>query len=179
MISDGFRSLTIIGGVGLLAFSLVACDDRQLAREADPSPTTQSAAVDSSNVPPPPAPEPPPPLAEPMPHYNVHFAVGSAELSDAAMDTLNAALDYLRANPAMHVKLAGYTDLSGSPELNRRLAERRVENTARFFAEHGLERSRLSTIAVGEAEPGLAPAGENPETWNRRVEIEFSVRPNT
>ena len=174
-----FRSL-IVGGASLLVLSLSACEER-VAQPAAPSPSTQSAAVDPAPLPAapqPPAPPPPAP-AEPLPHYNVHFTLGSAQLTDTAMETLSSALDYLRANPAVYVTLSGYTDGSGAADTNKKLAEQRVERTAQFFEQNGIQRSRLTTMAIGEAEAALVPPGENPESWNRRVEIALSHAPNT
>jgi outer membrane protein OmpA-like peptidoglycan-associated protein len=114
-----------------------------------------------------------------MPIYNVHFSVGSAELSPDAMKTLTSAVDYLRSYPAVRVSLTGYTDLLGSAATNMKLAEQRVASAAQYLEERGIDHARIAMVAVGEADAALVPSGENPTTWNRRVAVEFSVSPSS
>ena len=184
MPSDGNvrRTLAIVAIAG---FGLSACDNANLSQSAGSIQSEQTATLEStSKVPEPPAAvqptkevEPLPP--EPMPIYNVHFAVGSAQISPDAMKTLASAVDYLRTYPALRVTLNGYTDLLGSATTNKKLAEQRVASATQYLEQSGIERARIAMVAVGEADDALVPSGENPTTWNRRVEVEFSVSPSS
>jgi len=95
------------------------------------------------------------------------------------MKTLASAVDYLRTYPALRVTLNGYTDLLGSATTNKKLAEQRVASATQYLEQSGIERARIAMVAVGEADDALVPSGENPTTWNRRVEVEFSVSPSS
>jgi outer membrane protein OmpA-like peptidoglycan-associated protein len=186
------HTLTAVGLLACGGSLLAACDDREISQQAA---TQQQAAqqLDSANststVPlgaggkatsaptSTKAVEKLPP--GPLPHYNVHFSVGSAQLSPDAMETLTSAAGYLRTYPAVQIKLSGYTDLLGSAATNKKLAEQRVASAAQYLEKSGIDRIRIVTDAVGEADPSLVPSGENPTTWNRRVEVEFSISPSS
>jgi outer membrane protein OmpA-like peptidoglycan-associated protein len=167
--------------VAVLALALVGCDEQRVSQDTNaPATPTSTESSATTNLPPPEAPAPVESTpVEPMHALNIQFTLGSAQLSDAAIETLTTAVEYLQTHPEMHAKLSGFTDQSGSADANKRLAERRVESTAKFFHDKGIAPTRIETVAMGEADTGLAPAGENPETWNRRVEVEFSIPPNS
>jgi len=186
------RTLTRIGMLALGLSLLGACDDREAAQsqalqqqaaqqpassQSKPASTLDSAQQQAPAQPSTKAADTRPP--EPLPHYNVHFSIGSAHLSPDAMQTLTLAVNHLRAYPGVQVKLSGYTDMLGSAAANKALAEQRVAGAARYLEEAGIMRSRILTAAVGEVDAGLVPGREDPTTWNRRVEIEFSISPNS
>ena len=184
-IGNAPRILAIVAVIGVGLSLLSACDDVDVSQTADSIESQRTAALEStSKLPAPPAAaqptkevEPLPP--EPMPTYNVRFSVGSAQLSLDVMKTLTSAVDYLRTYPAVHVTLTGYTDLLGSSVSNKKLAEQRVTSVAQYLEESGTDPSRIVTVAVGEVDATHVPSGENPTTWNRRVEVEFSVSPSS
>ena len=193
MFSDRYVSRTLTGA-SMLAIGLLlsACDDgeiaqqqalqQQAAQQPDSAQSTTAATLDSAQQQAPVQPsakavETVPP--EPMPHHNIHFSVGSAQLSPDAMQTLTSVVDYLRAYPVVQVKLSGYTDQLGATAANKTLAEQRVASAVQYLEERGIERSRIATDAVGEVDAGFVPSGENPATWNRRVEVEFSISPSS
>lgn len=176
------RVLMAAGSVGILAFFLSACGEGEVSQKplSTQDTKTQVAAPTSADSPAVSAPVPVEPApVEPLPHYNVHFAINSAELSPKAIEILDSTVGYLRDHPAVQVKLSGYTDSLGSAEANRRLAERRVAEAVKFLETNGIASTRVTTVVVGEAQPDLVPFGENPETWNRRVEIELAHPPNS
>lgn len=186
-----------LAAVGVLACGgslLAACDSREVSQQQAPTQQQAAQQLDSANststVPPgaggeatsgatpsTKAVETVPP--GPMPHYNVHFSVGSAQLSPDAMETLTSAAEYLRTYPTVQVKLSGYTDLLGSAATNKKLAEQRVASAVQYLEKNGIDPIRIVTDAVGEADASLVPSGENPTTWNRRVEVEFSTSPSS
>ena len=167
------------GGIVIFAMSLVACGDQQVsqqpAKEKVDVAAEQSPAAPLNPAPPPPTKEPEAPPAA----YNVHFDVNSAELSSPATESLNETLEYLRENPSMQVTLSGYTDALGPTDVNRQLAEARVARAARFFEENGIASTRIMTIAIGESASNVTPPGEDPQAWNRRVEVAISPSPNS
>jgi outer membrane protein OmpA-like peptidoglycan-associated protein len=172
------RVLATAGGIGILTFTLSACDNSEVVQKvAAPKDVSTQVATTPPPSPPPTVPTEAP--VEPLPHYNVHFAINSAELSPMAIETLNLTVEYLRDHPAIQVKLSGFTDSLGPAEANRRLAERRVAEAAKFLEKNGIALMRVTSVAVGEGQPDSTPFGENPDTWNRRVEIEFAEPPNS
>lgn len=173
------RTLATVGALTFGLLSLGACDNREAA-QLGPAQSARTATPEAGKIPEQPstkAVEIVPP--GPMPHYNIHFSVASAQLSPDAAETLLSAAEYLRAYPAVQVKLSGYTDLLGSADTNKKLAEQRVASATQYLEESGIDRSRIVTDAVGEADATHVPSGENATTWNRRVEVEFSLSPSS
>lgn len=171
--------LSSLAASGVLILALSACDSR-VSEVQGSAPASQTAKNESpTGLTPPTASKPVEEPVEPLPHYDIHFSAGATQLSSEAMETLTSAVDYLRAHPSVSVKLSGFTDLSGSAAMNMKLAEQRAASAALFLEQSGIDRSRITTAAAGEADPNLAPSGENPTTWNRRVEVEFSVTPSS
>ena len=170
-----FRQFAQVGSLGCLLL-LAACGDGQVAKDTKPMPATP-AAVESKVATDTPPVAPPVEAAPVLPKepFDIHFTIGSAQLSSDAMDALTSAVDYLHDTPAAHVTLLGYTDPLGSPAVNMKLAERRVASAAEYFEEHGVDPSRIKMEAVGEADSSVVPAGEDSATWNRRVHVEFEV----
>lgn len=170
-----FRQFAQVGTLGSLLL-LAACDDGQVAKDTKPMPPVASAVEPKvvADTPPAPPPVEPTPVLPKEP-FDIHFTIGSAQLSPDAMEALTSAVDYLRDTPAAHVTLMGYTDPLGSAAVNMKLAEQRVASTAEYMEEHGVDPSRIEMEAVGEADSSLVPAGEDSATWNRRVHVEFEV----
>ena len=177
------REFVTLGTIGI-SLLLAACDvDTRVSQESSPSPALASPAPVSTAEPAAPAGTTPPaqqaesPPPESLRNFNIHFAVGSSQLTPQAIEVLNPAVAYLRSNPSARVKLSGFTDQSGPTTVNERLAEERVVSTVAFFEEGGIDGSRITSEARGEADPELAPSGKDSAAWNRRVEVELSLFP--
>jgi len=101
----------------------------------------------------------------------VTFAVGSAEITPAGLANLKSVAAGLNA-PALaglRFEVAGYTDVTGSPDTNAELSKRRAEAVKSYLAKLSVSPSRLSATGFGSehlANPD-APAAEE----NRRVEL--------
>jgi outer membrane protein OmpA-like peptidoglycan-associated protein len=107
-------------------------------------------------------------------NLNVEFRTGSAELTPAAIRTLNE-LGRALSNAQLssyRFRIEGHTDTVGSPEMNKQLSERRAEAVAAFLAsKFGIDRSRLETAGLGEEGLLVPTPPETPEPRNRRVQI--------
>ena len=87
------------------------------------------------------------------------------------MGTLNAVIAYLQANPAAHVSLTGYTDNSGSADVNKQLTQKRVDNVKSALTDAGVDAGRITTANFGEAYPITDNSNPQARELNRRVEI--------
>jgi len=79
----------------------------------------------------------------------VYFGFDQADLSDGAQTALVSVVKELEANPALVVKLGGFTDPKGTKSYNYTLAQRRVEAVRRFLADKGVQLSRVQAIGMG------------------------------
>lgn len=70
------------------------------------------------------------------------------------------------------VDVFAHTDLSGSPEVNQSLSDKRAAAVAADLASHGVARARLASKGLGETAPLYNPeADDTQKAANRRVEI--------
>jgi outer membrane protein OmpA-like peptidoglycan-associated protein len=109
------------------------------------------------------------PTAKQVPEFSkasVFFASGSATISKNDTKTLNKAAEWMLKNPDRKILLTGVTDATGTPEVNRKLAQKRIDAVKRVFEQKGIDLSRfeedMQTSKVKSNQPSSA---------NRRVDI--------
>ena len=112
----------------------------------------------------------PPPSLEPE-TFNVQFDINSSSLNEDVRSVLTGAAEIVADHEEFTVTLTGYTDQSGSKAYNEQLAKKRIDAVAEFLIAEGVDDSKIVREVVGEADPALAPAGKDPASWNRRVEV--------
>jgi outer membrane beta-barrel protein len=110
---------------------------------------------------------------------NSHFDFNSSAISENGKTILNHNITALKANPAMKLRIAGYTSAAGTEEYNQALSERRASSVKEYLVKTGgIDENRLSTIGYGEASPAkyeAVPADKYSEAAyaNMRVVIEI------
>jgi len=118
-----------------------------------------------------------------VPHQEVHFPSGSAEIPESETPKLQASLaelrqilaDYGRWAP-VKLYIAGHTDTVGSGDDNAVLSQHRARAIARWFRAHGVT---VLTFFAGFGERQLAVPTEDgvDEPKNRRAEYIVAVDP--
>jgi outer membrane protein OmpA-like peptidoglycan-associated protein len=106
------------------------------------------------------------------------FAVGSDGLQDPALDSLgNIAAGIASSYPGAAIEVRGHTDSTGSAADNQSLSERRAAAVADYFATRGLDKTKLSSIGLGQMVPNYLetnPDGSDNAAGrdqNRRIEV--------
>jgi outer membrane protein OmpA-like peptidoglycan-associated protein len=77
----------------------------------------------------------------------------------------------MKDNPDWQVRVEGFTDSTGNAASNLKLSEERAESVANWLADHGVDRSRLTTKGYGEDRPVASNDTEAGRRKNRRVEL--------
>lgn len=103
------------------------------------------------------------------PAAKIYFDVGKADLPTGAGDTLKAAVDFLKANPAAKAVIAGYHDPTGNKAQNEELAKNRAITVRGVLAGAGIGDDRIVMVRP------VATTGGGSDAEARRVEVE--VRP--
>lgn len=121
-------------------------------------------------------------LASPDPAPRT-FRFGGAEFerwqsrpNPAALRTMYAMEQILRAYPRATVRLAGYTDNEGSAAANLALARARVDRLEALLVAGGIEPRRIEKIGRGAADfvaPNDTPANR---ARNRRIELTVTAK---
>lgn len=107
----------------------------------------------------------------------IYFEFGRYSLTPDAKLVLNRFYEQLRDNPALKLKIHGFTDGVGSAEANLRLSANRSRSARNYLAYKGVRVDRMLMEVFGEGNPVLANKDEgddrtdSPENrkWNRRV----------
>ncbi len=103
------------------------------------------------------------------------FPTNGTTLSQGARTDLNQFAQSLKQNPETNVQIYGFTDNTGSLEVNQRVSSGRADAVFTYLLNNGVEKSRLSAeglpmqnyVATNETAEGRAQ--------NRRVEIFISA----
>jgi outer membrane protein OmpA-like peptidoglycan-associated protein len=123
----------------------------------------------------------------PIPHEDVNFKTGSAEIDGAETPKLEAAYATLqevlakdqahgRMHPGMTLYIAGHTDTVGSAAHNLRLSQDRARAIAAWFRKRGVKLP-ISFEGFGETSPEVKTADNVDEPRNRRVDYVLSDGP--
>jgi peptidoglycan-associated lipoprotein len=101
----------------------------------------------------------------------IFFGFDSNAIEGEAARILDGHAAWLRANPAVRIRIEGHCDEAGSTEYNLALGERRARAVREYLSRLGVDASRVSVLSYGEE----MPASESSDSANRRAE--FVVRP--
>lgn len=101
---------------------------------------------------------------------DLDFASGSASLGSGPVQSLDAVVAYLTANPTRQITFVGHTDATGSLEANIALSRRRADAARVYVVERGVAPAQVSADGVGFLSPRATNLTEAGREANRRVE---------
>jgi len=110
----------------------------------------------------------------PSVNLTVQFPNGSAQLTPAAMHTLDELGRALSSATLASYKfrIEGHTDTVGSAELNKSLSEQRAEAVVSYLAsKFNIDKARLTPVGMGEDGLLVPTPANTPEPRNRRVQV--------
>ncbi len=99
------------------------------------------------------------------------FSTGSATLSSASRDALQAFSESSNRNALTQIKIVGHTDNTGSDRVNQPLSVNRAKSVYNYLAKLGIASSRMSYSGVGSTEPVASNDTVAGRKDNRRVEV--------
>ncbi|MDB5439549.1 MAG: OmpA family protein [Caulobacteraceae bacterium] len=102
----------------------------------------------------------------------VKFPVSSTQLSPEAKARLDDLAGKLKSdNKNVYLEIQGYTDATGAPAANQRVAQDRAEAVRRYLSTQGVPLSRMNTISYGEDNPVADNKTKAGRAQNRRVVV--------
>jgi outer membrane protein OmpA-like peptidoglycan-associated protein len=132
-------------------------------------------------APPPAAPPPaaPPPAAPLSPAtgtqlVGIQFEMASAQIAPASLPILDYAVDLLRADPALHVEIAGHTSDEGTEAGNLELSRNRALEVKLYLVLRGIAGERVTVTAHDSSRPIADNGSEASRARNRRVELHIA-----
>lgn len=129
-------------------------------------------------TPPPPPPPPPPPVAAACPtsEFVVYFEWDRSNLNQAALETIDAAVNRARQCNVAGTVVVGHTDTSGSPTYNQGLSERRASVVRDALVARGMAAGSIQTQARGETDLARQTRDGVREPLNRRTAVTITFR---
>lgn len=142
----------------LAAVGLAACADQKPFETIPPPPPEFEAASSPEPTETPASTERDRPID---PEDQVLFGLDSAELDPSAHAVLDAAVEWLRADPMRQLLIRGHADPSGPEAYNLDLSARRAEAVAAYLQDQGVSRAQIAVTAKGEVDAMVEPADGN------------------
>ena len=104
------------------------------------------------------------------------FDTDSAELQPASRDQLGNIAAILKAYPAVHMKIGGYTDNTGDPQHNLKLSQDRADAVVRELVNLGVQPERLESQGYGDQYPVADNSTEEGRAKNRRISMRVTQK---
>ena len=107
----------------------------------------------------------------------LHFETGQATLTPESEDQLKNIATLLSLFPSSHIKFGGYTDNTGTDEINMKLSEERAKVAAEKLISLGVDAGRVAHEGYGSQHP-VCPPNDTAEcrALNRRIDIRVTQK---
>jgi outer membrane protein OmpA-like peptidoglycan-associated protein len=103
--------------------------------------------------------------------YGINFDTGLATLRPESDKVLTQVAALLTSNPSWKMRVEGHTDNAGAKAANVVLSGQRAAAVVEWLGRHGVDKSRLIALGMGDSSPVADNASEEGRSLNRRVEL--------
>jgi OOP family OmpA-OmpF porin len=104
---------------------------------------------------------------------SVYFDYDKYNVKPEFKDAVKKNADYLKANAAKNVLIAGNCDERGTNEYNMALGQRRADSAAKALKAAGVDAKRIKTVSYGEEKPVCKESVES--CWSKNRNASFYV----
>jgi outer membrane protein OmpA-like peptidoglycan-associated protein len=105
---------------------------------------------------------------------DVLFDTGKYTLKEPAREKLAKISGIVISHPGLNLQVEGYTDITGSDELNQRLSEQRADTVREFLISQGITPQSITAVGYGKNYPVASNDTPSGRALNRRVELVIS-----
>lgn len=103
---------------------------------------------------------------------SARFDIDKAILSEETKAKLTQLADQLKTdNKNVYLEIQGYTDATGTDDINYRLGQARADSVRRFLNQQGVALNRISSISYGSEQPVAPNSTREGRAANRRVVV--------
>lgn len=106
---------------------------------------------------------------------DILFDTGKSNLKPEAQENLRKMAEIMKKYPENVLTVKGYTDNTGSKEVNDQLSAKRAAAVKQTLVASGMPEPVIGTIGMGELNPIADNGKSDGRKQNRRVEIEVTV----
>jgi outer membrane protein OmpA-like peptidoglycan-associated protein len=100
----------------------------------------------------------------------INFDTAKADIKPESVPILEKNVSALQKKKG-HITIEGHTDARGSDAYNQKLSEARANSVLNWFANHGIDRNRMSAVGRGESSPVADNTTQDGWYQNRRIEL--------
>ena len=105
------------------------------------------------------------------------FATGKADLDmSKSEEQLKNIAEILKCYPKTKFKIGGYTDNTGSKEVNMKLSQGRANTVTNALVGLGIDKGRLDAEGYGDQHPVASNATEEGRAKNRRIALRVTAK---
>jgi outer membrane protein OmpA-like peptidoglycan-associated protein len=105
---------------------------------------------------------------------DVLFDTGKYTLKEPAKLALAKIAGIVISHPGLNLEIEGYTDSTGTVELNQKLSEQRANAVRDFLMNQGVNTQNMTAVGYGENYPVASNDTRDGRQMNRRVELVVS-----
>jgi outer membrane protein OmpA-like peptidoglycan-associated protein len=105
------------------------------------------------------------------------FDSGRALLKPGGQKAVENLAQFMQKDPARGITIEGFTDATGSDEINRRLSEQRAQAVKEALVARGVDAGRIATRGYGPAFPVASNDTAVGRQLNRRVQFVIAPQP--
>lgn len=106
----------------------------------------------------------------------LNFETGVATLTSESNEQLDNIAAMLKAYPNVNIKIGGYTDNTGSADVNKNLSTDRANAVRQGLIDRGIAANRLSSEGYGDAHPVADNSTEEGRAQNRRIALRVTKK---
>ncbi|WP_428331315.1 OmpA family protein [Mucilaginibacter sp.] len=104
---------------------------------------------------------------------NIFFNTNKFDLKDESLAELQQLVQFMTANPTLHIEISGHTDNVGNDELNQTLSESRAKAVYQYLIANKIEAARLVYKGYGKTQPISPNTTDEDRKKNRRTEFKI------
>jgi OmpA-OmpF porin, OOP family len=104
------------------------------------------------------------------------FDTNSATLQGSSNEQLGNIAAILKAYPAVHIRIGGYTDNQGDAASNLKLSQDRANTVMNQLVAMGVDPSRLDAKGYGEDHPVADNSSDAGRAQNRRISMRVTAK---
>ncbi len=105
---------------------------------------------------------------------DVLFDTGKSNLKPGTQVSLARVAGIMQSYPGLMIQVEGYTDSTGSDDLNQKLSDARASTTAAFLVSQGVAQSNVTSQGYGKSDPVADNGTATGRAQNRRVNLVVS-----
>ena len=106
---------------------------------------------------------------------DVQFDFDKYSLKPETFALLDQAVQILQQNPALTIRVEGYSCNIGKVKYNLALGKRRANAVRQYLVRHGVAANRLTMVSFGESQPKYDNSKKETRRLNRRAALVINI----